>query len=167
MKNNHLANKKVLLNAFHENRMALLECARTWPADRVGEVFLGEWSLLDLLAHLSGWDKANREAVSAVQAGRLPAFYAHKDADWRSFNAMHVRKYRRPTLEGQLAIVQDTFGKLMKALNKVEAEDYYRDYGVRYKGWKVIIARLVESELHDECIHLEQMKACLEKDSLE
>ena len=87
MKTNVQLDKDDLLHAFRLNRAAILACARSWPADRVEEVFLGEWCLLDLLAHLSGWDEANREAVTAVQAGRLPEFYAHKDADWRGFNA--------------------------------------------------------------------------------
>ncbi len=149
-------------NAFRVNRAAILTCAQSWPADRVEEVFLGEWCLLDLLAHLSGWDEANREAVTAVQAGRLPEFYAHKDADWRSFNAMHVRNHRQPTLAAQIAEVERTFADLIDTLDQPGGgRDFYRDYGVRYKGWKVIVARLVESELHDERIHLEQMKAWL------
>ena len=71
----------------------------------------------------------------------------------------HVRNYRRPTLEAQLALVEDTFGKLMDSLEQLDAEDLFRDYGVRYKGWKVIIARLVESDMKDVRVHLEQMRA--------
>jgi hypothetical protein len=161
MKSDQLVDKSSLLKAFQDNRQVLLAIARKWPADRVEEVFLGEWSLLDMLAHLSGWDDANREAVTAVQAGRLPEFYTHKDSDWRSYNAMHVRKYRRLTQAAQIAEVERIFGSLMDALVALDAEAFHRDYGVRFKGWKVIIARLVESELQDERTHLEQMKAWL------
>lgn len=161
MKKYHLAEKNDLLSAFRDNRFAILACARTWPPDQVETIFLGEWSLLDLLAHISGWDDANREAITAVQAGRLPEFYAHKDPDWRIYNASHVRNYRRPTLDAQLALVEATFGKLMESLAQLGAEDLYRDYGVRYKGWKVILFRLVESDLKDVRIHLEQMRAWL------
>jgi hypothetical protein len=161
MKKNLQVEKDDLLHAFHANRAAILACARSWPAGRLAEVFLGEWCLLDLLAHLSGWDEANREAVSAVQAGRLPAFYAHKDADWRGINASHVRNHRRSTLPAQVALAERTFADLTNALDRLAAADFYRDYGVRYKGWKVIVARLVESELHDERIHLAQLKAWL------
>lgn len=153
--------KTALLTDFRVNRSAILTCAQSWPADRVEEIFLGDWSLLDLLAHLSGWDEANREAVAAVQAGRLPEFYAHKDQDWGSFNDMHVRKYRHPTLAEQIAEAEQTFGSFIDILMALDAEAFYQDFGVRYKGWKVIIARLVESELHDERIHLEQMKSWL------
>jgi hypothetical protein len=161
MKTDYQSKQTALLIALRESREALLACARTWPADQAETIFLGEWSLLDLLAHISGWDDANREAITAVQAGRLPEFYAHKDPDWRTYNAGHVRNYRRPTLEAQLAMVEATFGKLMEALMQLDAEDLFRDYGVRYKGWKVIIARLVESDMKDVRIHLEQMRAWL------
>jgi hypothetical protein len=161
MKTDHQSDKTALLTDFRDNHAALLECAQSCPVDRVEEVFLGEWCLLDMLAHLSGWDEANREAVAAVQAGRLPEFYAHKDADWRSFNASHVSKYRCPTLAKQIALVERTFGSLMDTLVTLDAEAFHRDFGVRYKGWKVIVSRLVESELHDERTHLEQMKAWL------
>jgi hypothetical protein len=163
MKTDNQLNKTALLHDFRGNRIDILACAQSWPAGRVSEVFLGEWCLLDLLAHLSGWDDANREAVTAVQAGRLPEFYAHKDTDWRSFNALHVRNHRKSTLAAQIAEAERTFGSLLDALTALDPEAFYRDFGVRYKGWKVIVARLVESELHDERIHLEQMKAWLSR----
>jgi hypothetical protein len=167
VKNENEINKAILLNAFAENRETLLACARTWPPDQVETIFLGEWSLLDLLAHVSGWDDANREAIEAVQAGRLPEFYAHKDPDWRIYNASHVRKYRCPTLAAQIAEVERTFGSLMDKLTALDAEAFYRDYGVRYKGWKVMLFRLVESDVHDVRIHLEQMRAWLSTFTLE
>jgi hypothetical protein len=153
--------KEDLLHTFHENRAAILACARTWPPDKVGEVFLGEWSLLDLLAHMSGWDEANRAAVSAVQAGRLPEFYAHKDPDWRTFNAELVRKYRQPSLPQQINLVNQTLDQLETCLSQVDAVAFFKDYGVRYRGYKVIISRLVESDMKDVRVHLEQMNAWL------
>ncbi|MBN2256860.1 MAG: ClbS/DfsB family four-helix bundle protein [Anaerolineaceae bacterium] len=161
MKKDYEQEKKALLTAFHDNRQALLTCARSWPYDRTEEIFLGSWSVLDLLAHLSGWDEANRAAVSDVQVGKLPEFYAHKDPDWQTFNAMSVRQYRRPSLPQQINQVNQTVGLLEDCLMELDAAAFYKDYGVRYKGWKVIIARLIESELHDERIHLEQMQTWL------
>jgi hypothetical protein len=159
MKPDYQVDKIKLLSSVRVNRSAILACAQRWPADQVETVFLGEWCLLDMLAHFSGWDEANREAVSAVQVGRLPEFYAHKDQDWASFNAMHVRNHRQSSLAAQIAEVERTFGLLSNTLETLDAARFYQDYGVRFKGWKVIVARLVESELHDERNHLEQMKA--------
>jgi len=161
MKKDLQIEKVALLSAFKQNRQTILECARAWPPDRVDEIFLGSWSLLDLLAHLAGWDEANLEAISALQSGKLPEFYAHKDADWRSYNALLVKKYRRPTLGEQLALVRVSFGKVIEALTQMGVDEFFRDFGVRYKGYKVIISRLVESELHDEVVHTTELLAWL------
>ena len=59
---------------------------------RIQDRFLGHWSLMDLVAHLAGWDYANRAAIDAILAGRLPDFYARYDADWRTFNAELVAR---------------------------------------------------------------------------
>jgi hypothetical protein len=153
--------KETLIKAFRENREALIECARNWPADKVEETFLGEWSLLDLLAHLAGWDDANRAGASSVRFARLPAFYAHKDTDWETFNAGLVKLYRRRTLAEQITLVERSFAGLMDTLNHFKVEVIFKDFGVRYKDYTVIIARLIESELKDERVHLEQMRAWL------
>jgi hypothetical protein len=158
---NLIKQKEELLTAFRENRAAMLACARRWPDEKVEETFLGEWSLLDLLAHLAAWDDANRAGVSSVRFARLPAFYAHKDTDWETFNAGLVKLYRRRTLAEQITLVERSFAGLMDTLNHFKVEVIFKDFGVRYKDATVIIARLVESELKDEQVHLEQMRAWL------
>ncbi len=157
MKNDPGIEKTALMGAFHVNRLALIECARGWPQDKAGEIFLGSWSLLDLLAHLAGWDEANYTSVAAVQAGKLPEYYIHHNTDWRKFNAILVTLFREPSLEQQIARVMGTFKKLEDCLAALDVQAFYRDYGVRFRSYKVIISRLIESELKDERVHLEQM----------
>ncbi|MGB8253284.1 MAG: ClbS/DfsB family four-helix bundle protein [Anaerolineaceae bacterium] len=161
MKRDLQADKAALLSAFTENRQAIFAIARGWPTGKEQSIFIGEWSILDLLAHMSGWHEAYLEAFTALRNGKPPEFYAHKDADWRSYNALLVKKYRRPTLAEQIALLQTTFGKLFEALNQMEVNEFFRDSGVRYRGYKLIISRLVESELKDERVHLQQMRAWL------
>ena len=93
--------------------------------------------------------------------GRLPEFYAHKDADWRSFNALLVEQYRRPTLAEQIALFNEAFGKLAQVLTAMSADEFFKDSGVRYRGYRVTVARLVEGELKDERVHLEQINSWL------
>jgi hypothetical protein len=166
MKRDYLAEKSALMSAFQNNRQALFDCARGWPADREREIFLGSWSVLDLLAHMSGWDEAYLEAFSALRSGKLPEFYTHRDADWRSYNALLVKQYRRPTLARQIALLQATFRKVSKVLSNMEADEIFRDSGVRYRGYKLIPARLVESDLKDERVHLEQIRQFLQSTHL-
>ncbi len=158
MKRDRQADKAALLKTFTENRLAILEVASAWPPERAGEIFLGEWSLLDLLAHMTGWHNAYLEAFDALRNGRLPEFYAHKDADWRSFNAHLVKQYRRPTFAEQIVLFNEAFGKLAQVLSEMSADEFFRESGVRYRGYRVTVARLVEGELKDERVHLEQMR---------
>jgi hypothetical protein len=37
-------------------------------------VFLGIWSMVDLIAHRAGWEFTNLTAAKDIQAGKLPEF---------------------------------------------------------------------------------------------
>ncbi|MFZ3080081.1 MAG: hypothetical protein WA109_10370, partial [Bellilinea sp.] len=54
--------KNALIADMVDTRAKILEAAKNVPPPLRTEVFLGTWSLLDLLAHLAGWDDANRQA---------------------------------------------------------------------------------------------------------
>jgi hypothetical protein len=76
-------------------REALVEAANRVPPERRREPFLGGWDLVDLIAHLIGWDRTNLEAIDDFLAGHLPAFYDTYDPGWASFNATLVARHRR------------------------------------------------------------------------
>lgn len=140
-------------------RQAVLDAAASLTPDVANIVFLGEWSANDIIAHLIGWDYANAEAVRAVLAGELPAFYAHKDPNWRAFNAELVRQYRHKELEDGWRAALESHEALCALLEAIPAAEFGRDYGVRFRGYKVTIPRLLASESADELIHAEQLRA--------
>jgi hypothetical protein len=122
--------------------------------------FLGVWSAHDIVAHLVGWDHANVEAIAAIRAGRLPAFYAAYDTDWRTFNAGLVMRHKRATLDQTVADARVSHRALIEALEAVPAGDLSRDYGVRSaRGRRVTIAMLLTVEARDERKHAEQIRA--------
>ena len=55
--------------------------------------------------------------------------------------------------------------KLVDALMALPADEFPRDHGVRFKGYKVLIARLLEAELQDEKVHLTQLQQLRESNS--
>ena len=124
--------------------------------------FVGFWAIRDLLAHLSGWDITNLEAAKEILEGKVPGFYASYDRDWASYNAKLVEKYKRGDLPTQLALISDTNRELLQFLETVPAEEMFRDQGIRHKGYKVILSRLLEVERQDEEEHLEQVQQFLE-----
>jgi len=70
--------KQDLLSTLLETRTAALQAASGLSSTAQDTVFLGAWSVKDLIAHLIGWDFANLAAAMDIQAGKLPEFYAQK-----------------------------------------------------------------------------------------
>jgi hypothetical protein len=158
------ARKAELLQGLLQARQQILVAAARVPLDRQDTPCVGTWSLKDLLAHLEGWDKSNQEALQAVLQARLPAFYAAHERGWKTFNAGLVAAYRQDNLEQMLAALRASCQELMRALEAVAARDFDRDTGVRFKGYKITIGRLLEAETSDEQEHARQILAFLAKE---
>jgi len=151
--------KKVQLIAdLIQARQSLLDAILSLPPARQDEVFLGVWSVKDLVAHLIGWDDANLEAAQSILANQLPAFYNHYDRDWKSFNARLVNEHRLDDFQSLLVSVKVSQQKLVDFLRHIPAAEFSKDRGVRFKGYKVTIGRLLEAETKDEKIHQGQVE---------
>ncbi|HEC60845.1 MAG TPA: hypothetical protein ENI27_01170 [bacterium] len=85
--------KDEIISGLVEVRRKILEAASSLSPNQQNEVFLGVWSVKDLLAHLVGWDYINLEAVKEILAGQKPGFWEHYDRDSKSYNARLVEKY--------------------------------------------------------------------------
>jgi uncharacterized damage-inducible protein DinB len=152
--------KEVLVTELEAARRALLAAVAALPPAARDARFLGVWSAHDIVAHLIGWDAANLDAIRAIVQGRLPAFYAQYDADWRSFNAELVTRHKRPTLEETLSAARASHRDLLQALDALPADEMIRDHGVRSpRGRKVTVAMLLSAEAGDERKHGEQIRA--------
>jgi hypothetical protein len=151
------------LSDLSDVRRAILDTVSRAPTSFQEQIFLGFWSIKDLLAHLIGWDYTNIEAAQALQAGKLPNFYTYIDKDWRSYNALLVIQYKQEDYSALISNVCASYNQLTNFLQTLPVEDFFRDWGVRYKGIKVTIARLLVAETKDEKIHLEQINAFINK----
>jgi hypothetical protein len=121
------------------------------------QVFLGVWSIKDLLAHLIGWDKTTLRAVKSVLKGELPSFYKYHDHDWQTYNARLVKKHKRESVAELLAEARESQAALLKFLQTVPPEQFNKDFGVRFRGYRVTIQRLLEADIEDDQIHLKQI----------
>ena len=146
------ATKESLLADLVAARQGVLGAALALSPEQRDEVFLGTWSARDLLAHLAGWDCANLEAAQAILAGRRPAFWAHRDRDWGSFNARLVAEYRRDDFGELLALVEDSYRRLIAFLETVPAEEFFRAHG------RDRISTLLRAEARDEVEHGRQVR---------
>ena len=151
------AKKEQILSEIQRVRSELLTEVAALSRKERDTVFLGIWSVRDLLAHLAGWDFANLDAAKSIIKGRLPSFYEHKDRDWQTFNALLVKRYRRNTFREQLAILKKSQKKLVAYVQAIPPEDFNRDFGVRFRGYKVTVQRLLEADIKDVRIHHQQI----------
>jgi uncharacterized damage-inducible protein DinB len=150
--------KARVIEAVVEARRALMAAASALPASAQEQVFLGVWSANDLMAHMAGWDEANLAAVQEVMEGRVPSFYEHHGPDWRDYNALLVAKYKQETLAQTMALAGKTHHRLIERVQALPAEDFNRDFGVRFRGYKVTIRRLLEADVKDAVTHRGQIE---------
>lgn len=158
-------NKEQIISALEEARGKILEVASALPPEKGDEVFLGVWSVKDLLAHLAGWDYTNIEATKSILQGEVPEFYAHHDRDWATYNALLVARHKKAGYEELLTSVEESHRALITCQGTVPAEEFDRDRGVRFKRYKVTIARLLQAEAEDEEEHYVQIKEFAAGDS--
>ena len=149
--------KEQVLSDLIETRQNILAELSQLSEEQSDQIFLGIWSVKDLLAHFIGWDETNRRAVKSVLKGQVPSFYEHRDREWQTYNAMLVKKYRKGSCQELLATSRESQEKLIEFLQTIPAEYFNRDFGVRFRGYKVTIQRLLEAEMKDEQTHLQQI----------
>jgi len=141
-----------------EARRKILHVGYSLPEEKQDEVFLGAWSVKDLLAHLVGWDYTNIQAVGELLEAKLPAFYSYYDRDWKTYNARLVEEYRKDDFGQLLASVEASHLELMDFLGTVPAEEFEKDRGIRSGRYRVTIARILQAEADDEKEHHSQIK---------
>ena len=149
--------KDEVISDLIEARRQILNVAYTLPPDKRDEVFLGVWSVRHLLAHLVGWDLTNIEAVKAMLDGRLPGFYSQYDRGWKTYNACLVEQYQKQEFAEFLSSVEKSHRQLVDFLGTIPADEFDKDRGLRFKRYKVTIARLLQAEADDEKEHSEQI----------
>ena len=149
--------KDKIITVLVETRQNILTEASQLSDARRGQIFLGIWSVKDLLAHLIGWDETNLEAAKSILDGKLPLFYEYRDHDWQTYNAMLVKKYKRDSFQELVAAMEQSQKKLVDFLQALPPEQFNKDFGVRFRGYKVTILRLLDAEWKDEQTHLQQI----------
>jgi hypothetical protein len=151
--------KQGVIDQLVEARKMILDAAATFSTEQQKIAFVGVWTINDLLAHLVGWDHANMEALTAIQAGQLPEFYAHHNREWDAFNAQLVAQHKGDNVLEQ---AHRSHQQLVALAESIPANRFDKDFAVRFKGYRVTILRTLQSEARDELKHYEQIQTFLE-----
>ncbi len=151
--------KKLLLDGLVEARRGILESVRLLPDRCMDEIFLGSWSVKDLIAHLVGWDYTNLQAIREIQAGQVPSFFQYYDKDWQSYNHTLVGKYRIEPFGRLLAEADQSHRELLNYLETLSPGIVVEGKASRENRRSVTIQNLLRAEAGDEAKHAEQIKA--------
>ena len=160
------AKKDKIISELVETRRKILDAASSLSPAEQDEIFLGVWSVKDLLAHLVGWDFTNLEAAKEILAGKTPKFYSYHDRDWKTYNARLVTEYKRDDFADLLSAVEDSHQTLIDFLKTIPPQEFDKDRGVRFKGYKVTIAGLLQVEIDDEKTHHTQIEEFRDRNNL-
>ena len=155
--------KQALIDDLIEARRHVLDAAQSLPADAAAEIFLGTWSVKELLAHLVGWDFTNLHAIQEIINGQYPTFFRYYDQDWHSYNQQLVEKYHKEALFELLTEAKDSHRQLIEFLRSCSAEDLVKGRVRRENGRSVTIRNLLTAEARDEGTHAEQVLAFKER----
>ena len=73
--------KQIVIKKLIKARKKILDLIRPLSKQLWEEVFLGTWSLKDLVAHLIGWDIWGLRATKEILQGKLPSYYQYYDEE--------------------------------------------------------------------------------------
>ena len=153
--------KRLWIDELVAARRSLLEAVNELPVERLDEVFLGSWSIKDLLAHLVGWDITNLQAIQEILAGQYPGFFQFYDKDWQSYNARLVGQYKIEPFAGLLAEVDASHRQLIEYLETLSAGELVDGKARSPKGRTITIRGLLRAEASDERQHAGQVRAMI------
>jgi uncharacterized protein with NAD-binding domain and iron-sulfur cluster len=150
--------KRDLLRSLVAARQAILKQARALPPSGQSVIFLGGWTARHLVAHLIGWDHTNLQAAAEIRRHKVPSFFRYHDRDWATYNAALVRRHNRGSYCNLVAAAARSSDRLIAELEQIPASEFFLDSGLRNRGWKVTIGRLLAAEANDENIHAAQLR---------
>jgi hypothetical protein len=154
-----MTDRDSLIDAFVRRRALLLVAAEGVPPERRTTLFVGHWNLLDLLAHLVGWDYTNVKAIEELKAGRIPDFYRHYDPGWAAYNQQLIERYGADDWEVLREGLRQSQAAVVAALGRLTAEEMTRTLSGAGRRRPVSIAGILRAALGDEREHLRQIRA--------
>jgi hypothetical protein len=81
-----------------------------------------EWSVKDILAHITTWEEEALHHLPGVAEGRKPPTYASQYGGLNAFNALKFEENRRRSLDEVLTRLHETHARLLEYLNTVPDE---------------------------------------------
>ena len=128
------------------------ETVRGIPEDRLSEPMHGEWSVKDLIAHISSWSEFTSLDMRRLARGHVPCIAAFREADVNEWNAFLVRPRKLFPVAQVMAELEGCYDALAEALAAVPqamfepgnmvanilliARGHYREHTGHIRQWR-------------------------------
>ena len=129
----------------------LLLVVRDIPDERFSEIWFGEWSTKDILAHLASWDEFAAEDLHRVGRGHIPCLAAIKREELDRWNEFFTKLRKQWPLVQVRFESQHCHEQMMEALNALPesmfasgnavanfcatSSAHYREHVQQIKSW--------------------------------
>jgi len=128
------------------------EAVRGIPEDRLAVPMHGEWSVKDLIAHISSWNEFSSLDMRRLARGHVPCMAAFREADVNEWNAFLVRPRKLFPAAQVMAELESCYDALVEALATVPkamfepgqmvanilliARGHYREHARHIREWR-------------------------------
>jgi hypothetical protein len=146
--------KEELLNEAAREYKALHETLQGLNETQMTEVWLGTWSVRDIVAHIAGWHQEMSPALERLARGERPVPEGVSYDDVDSWNERFAAAWRTTPVADVLLEMDRTHEHFLKAAAAVPAERFqpgktawkivdgnsahhYREHGDQVREWRV------------------------------
>jgi hypothetical protein len=159
-----ILSKEFLIAELHSRQANLLSLVEQLDAIQMFEPLSDNfWSVKDILAHLTAWDKRGLKWIATAVSGDIPAI-PEEGVTWtgrHKLNAQTFRESQTLSLEEVISDYRHSFRTLLKALEVIEDKDWFRLTPIQHKygiGPAIPIAELVHWRLQHLISHSRPIK---------
>ncbi len=120
--------KQQLLQQLDEAWMGLKESYAGLPAAQLSEPgALGDWSVKDVLAHVTTWEEEALKYLPLILEGGRPPRYSTKYGGVDAFNALMTEQKRGLSLDEVLRQLDESHGRLVDYIRSAPEEQFARE----------------------------------------
>jgi hypothetical protein len=137
-------------------------CASLSQADMVRSGVEGEWSVKDILCHISAWEKYLLDRLGMVMTGQAPRYPVMSSwDDVHQFNAQVYEENKEHSLNSAILEFRNLFRGVMTILEALRDDQLNQPYSYDFPDDQLTLLRLIRA---NTCDHLREHRLAIEKE---
>jgi uncharacterized damage-inducible protein DinB len=123
-------NQGAILRFFQEDHRKLKQTiAKLTESQIVNDIVMGNWSVKDVIAHISAWNWEIAKSIDDVLEKKAPWYLTKGET---AFNIVEVEKRRDWSLKEVLNEWEKSFDSLIHRIEEIAAEEWNIDTGLTW-----------------------------------